>query len=239
MARQSETETPSGTAAPDRPRMAETEAGAPGARPGAGEPPAAAALSDQAALPPPRPIESRLGKPGAPADTLPSRPDLSARFRLPPPAPSTDMLADARGAGVLPPPSSAPQAGPPMTPRRRLALDAAARPPAEAPVPAQLHTERFLYAPGAAGLAGAEQQRLHSLASMATKADGVGVEIRAFSGPADGDAVEARRVALSRAMEVRGMLIEAGVPGARILARAIGLDGEPLDRVDVFLVKRR
>ena len=83
-----------------------------------------------------------------------------------------------------------------------------------------------------------ERGRLRSLALKVSGQAGLDVEIRAYSGAADGDDVEARRLALSRAMEVRRLLIAGGVPDTRILALAAGVGEGPAARVDVILVRR-
>ena len=198
-----------------------------------------------AKLPPPRPIQPR-----------PAKPDAQARFRLPPPAPSTDAPGSAAAspapagglpppppptgaseAGILPPPS-APAAGAPETLRRELALDAPGLAAVAASVKTGAHSETFFYEAGGAALGAEDRARLGSLAARLAGASGLTVEIRAWSGSAEGDGVEARRGALSRAMEIRRLLIAAGVPEARIVARAAGASAEARAHVDVVLVGR-
>ena len=216
---------------------------------------AAPARPEQAKLPPPpRPIEPRAAE-NADAKAAAPKAGIQARFRLPPPAPATDAPArsapsgtsavrlppppetGSRGAGVLPPPVKS-KAGASATPRRTLALDAVSGTAAASPASQEIRSETFFYEPDGTTLGADERERLHSLALKVSGETGLGVEIRAFSGPDGGNGVEARRAALSRAMEVRRLLIAAGVPDTRILARAAGAGGEPAGRVDVILVRR-
>ena len=178
-------------------------------------------------LPPPRPIQPRPAEPGA------AGPDAPDRFRLPPPPPATG----ASEAGILPPPPPA-TAGAPGTLRRELALDAPGLATMAAPVRTGMYSETFFYEAGATSLGSGDRARLGGLAARLAGGSGLTVEIRAYSGSAEGDGVEARRGALSRAMEVRRLLIAAGVPEARIVARAAGPGEEIGARVDVVLVGR-
>ena len=203
--------------------------------------------------PPPRPIiEARLTESNG-TDGASLKTGTAARFGLPPPAPVTGRTAPSSApAARLPPPPPATgtpgdlalpppvesKAGVPVTPRRQLTLDVARQPPAAASVAAGVHSETFFYEAGGATLDADGRERLRSLAGKMTGEYGLGVEIRAFSGPLGGDDVAARRTALSRAMEVRRLLISAGVPEARILARAVGVGDHPVGRVDVILVTR-
>ena len=101
-----------------------------------------------------------------------------------------------------------------------------------------MQSETFFYEAGGAVLGEEDRARLGSLAAGLVRRSGTGVEIRAYSGSAEGDGVEARREALSRAMEVRRLLIAAGVPEASIVARAAGAGEGARARVDVVPVGR-
>ena len=190
--------------------------------------------------PPPRPIQPGAVASAAAAPSLPE-PGAPSRFRLPPPAPATGspavaVLSPAQAAGLPPPP---PATGAPETRRRRLALDTAHRPAPAAPA---LQSETFLYETGGgAGLDPDAHARLRRLASQAAGATGLSIEIRAYAGAVDDGGAEARREALSRAMEVRRLLIAAGVPDnriRRIMAHTGAIDEAPVGRVDVMLVER-
>ena len=192
----------------------------------------------QATLPPPRPIQPRRTESGAAASA-----GSDMRFRLPPPAPATGKPAAAApspaAAGGLPPPPPAtgtPEADAPK-PRRLAALDTSALPAAAAPAVTG-HSVTFLYKGGGTALDAKDRARLGSLAAKLVRETGFGVEIRAYAGSAESVGAETRRETLSRAMEVRRLLIAAGVPEARIVARAAGAGGEAGARVDVVLVGR-
>ncbi len=201
-------------------------------------PPPTAAL---AAKPPPlKPVEARpiAAPPPAQGAAAPATAEAPANaapaFRLPPPPPETSAPRSAGGTALPAPAGMATTAlRPTAPPRRRLTVDAAARPPVAHASDAL--SERLLYAPGDTTLGETERDRLLGFAAKAT--DSHRVEVRAFARPGDDD-ILARRTALSRAMEVRSFLIAAGVPPSRIAAWALSAEEEPLDRVDVVLVAR-
>ncbi len=206
-----------------------------------------------AALPPPRPIQPRPAETNAAAPP-PARSE--PRFRLPPPAPATGGPAKASpssaaagaspplppatgvsGTGVLPPPSAS-GAGASAPPRRRLALDATLGPVAAAPSGPETQSETFFYKAGATGLGAEDRARLDGLAAKLAGGAALRIEVRAYAGSAEGGGAEARREAWSRAMEVRRLLIAAGVPDTRIVAQATDVGEEPAGRVDIVLVGR-
>ena len=63
------------------------------------------------------------------------------------------------------------------------------------------------------------------------------VQLEAFGGTPGDKSSDARRLSLKRALAVRALLIESGVPAERIDVRALGgiTDGGTPDRVDVFV----
>jgi outer membrane protein OmpA-like peptidoglycan-associated protein len=63
------------------------------------------------------------------------------------------------------------------------------------------------------------------------------VQLDAYGGPAGDKSSDSRRLSLKRALVVRQLLIEDGVPSDRIDVRAMGgaADGGSKDRVDVFI----
>ena len=214
----------------------------------------ASATRERAKLPPPpRPIASGPAAPAAAKATSP-KPGTPAPFRLPPPAPETNAparaaLSPAFGARLPPPPpgtgsrtgvlpSGERKAGAAAPQRRRLVFGAASRSSVSTPASSEVRSETFFYEANGTTLGADERERLRGLALKVSGQAGLGVEIRAYSGSVGGDGVEARRMALSRAMEVRRLLIAAGVPDTRILARASGGGEGPAGRVDVILVAR-
>lgn len=64
-----------------------------------------------------------------------------------------------------------------------------------------------------------------------------GVQLEAYGGTPGDKSSDARRVSLKRALSVRQLLIDDGVPSARIVVKAMGGadDKGPPDRVDVFV----
>ncbi|HEY1708922.1 MAG TPA: OmpA family protein [Rhizomicrobium sp.] len=62
------------------------------------------------------------------------------------------------------------------------------------------------------------------------------IQIQAYGGARSDKSSDARRLSLKRALAIRQILIDAGVPGAKIDVRAMGGANEgPPDRVDVFV----
>lgn len=63
------------------------------------------------------------------------------------------------------------------------------------------------------------------------------VQLEAYGGPPGDKSSDARRLSLKRALAVRQLLIDNGVPSNRIDVRAMGGadDKGPNDRVDVFV----
>lgn len=97
----------------------------------------------------------------------------------------------------------------------------------------------IVFAEGAVDPAPETVQDLRRLASDITGTlRGTGrVQLEAFGGPRGDKSSDARRLSLKRALAVRALLIESGVPAERIDVRALGgsTDGGAPDRVDVFL----
>jgi outer membrane protein OmpA-like peptidoglycan-associated protein len=96
------------------------------------------------------------------------------------------------------------------------------------------------FASGASSLAPADVNTIHTLAASLTSALSSGasrVELDAFGGPRGDKSSDSRRLSLKRALVVRELLIEDGVPSERIDVRALGGadDSGAPDRVDVFL----
>ena len=65
------------------------------------------------------------------------------------------------------------------------------------------------------------------------------LQIQAYATGGDDQGGQARRLSLSRALAVRGHLIEQGIAATRMDVRALGRTGDgPSDRVDILLVRR-
>jgi outer membrane protein OmpA-like peptidoglycan-associated protein len=98
----------------------------------------------------------------------------------------------------------------------------------------------ILFAPNADDPTVSAMATAKSLASELGTALGDGtsrVQLLAYGGPRGDKSSDTRRLSLKRALVVRQVLIDQGVPAERIDVRAMGgtEDSGPLDRVDVFL----
>jgi outer membrane protein OmpA-like peptidoglycan-associated protein len=98
----------------------------------------------------------------------------------------------------------------------------------------------ILFAPSATDPSSSALQSAKSLAGdlNAMLAGGAArVQLLAFGGQRGDKSSDTRRLSLKRALVVRQILIDNGVPSERIDVRAMGgtEDDGPLDRVDVFL----
>jgi len=171
-----------------------------------------------------------------------------------PPAPGT---AQAR-AGIsqtpltLPPPPTppepiAPPASAPPAPQASLSPPTSATPaPAPepgavpAPAPASPAAERILFQPDDANLADDARQELDRLA-VRLGADGrLYVQLVAYAS-GGGDASQARRLSLSRALAARSYLVEHGVEIKQIDVRPLGNRSDPgavPDRIDLVVTQR-
>lgn len=144
--------------------------------------------------------------------------------RAPPPAPRSQIAA------VTPPPSSPP--APPAT---------------ERPKPAALErsaggTPRIEFAAGTADLTPGARAELDAIAKSLTADQDKRVQLVAFASGGNDEANQARRLSLSRALNVRAYLIDHGVRNTRMDVRALGnrSDGnKPADRVDILFVTSR
>ena len=82
---------------------------------------------------------------------------------------------------------------------------------------------------------------LQVLAKRMLKNEDLGLQVLAYAAGDEESASKARRLSLSRALEVRKVLMDLGVRSTRIEVRALGnkQDGRgPADRVDAVLVAR-
>jgi outer membrane protein OmpA-like peptidoglycan-associated protein len=195
-------------------------------------------------LPPPKP-------PGPPAPEAPAYPAAApppaARGHAPsPPGPPTGP-APQPGPGPVPPVPAIPPpivvpvrpAPPPGPPQ--IAADATGTAtqftisPKSGPHETGL---RLTFGPGADKLNQASAAALRDFASAAPA--GATFTVNAFAAGTPDDPSTPRRLSLSRALAVRGILLGAGVASARILVRSLGasmpaLAAGPPDRVDVTI----
>jgi outer membrane protein OmpA-like peptidoglycan-associated protein len=91
-----------------------------------------------------------------------------------------------------------------------------------------------LFEPGSTALAAAATNRLDDIAAQA-KGTGQRLELKAYAGTEKQSASDTRRLALQRAIAVRGHLMNKGMDGTRIAVRPQGpaRQGDAPERVDV------
>jgi outer membrane protein OmpA-like peptidoglycan-associated protein len=201
-------------------------------------PPAAAApTADLNSLP--EDSAARLvGEGGAPAK--PAKPVKAAKpapTAAPPPAPADT------GAPPLPfsfggPRSLATAAPPPKRVASANPPPAASTPPATA---TGLKRQSVIPFPaGQSSPAATDVYAIHALANSLNAALNAGaqrVQLEAYGGPRGDKSSDSRRLSLKRALVIRELLIEDGVPSEKIDVRAMGgvEDSGATDRVDVFV----
>jgi outer membrane protein OmpA-like peptidoglycan-associated protein len=170
---------------------------------------------------------------GAGAAPPPAKPMRAARIPQPPAANT--------GATTVPFSFS----GAPVAPSPPPARTASATPPARTTpsgaTAAGLRRETIIpFAAGATSLAPSNVNSIHALATTLNTALASGnarIHLDAFGGPRGDKSSDSRRLSLKRALVVRELLIEDGVPSEKIDVRALGGadDGGAPDRVDVFV----
>lgn len=146
--------------------------------------------------------------------------ELPATALTPPPAPAVIKTPEPAQLASLP---SAPVSAPAQ------------------PLSAKNDTLSVLFATDSSRLPDAVHAELDRLVKRMQKDDGLGLQLLAYAEGDDANASKARRLSLSRALEVRKYLMEQGVRSTRIEVRALGnkMEGSgPADRVDAVLVAR-
>lgn len=141
---------------------------------------------------------------------------------------------------------AAPAAAPPPAQPKRVAK--ASPPPAsaapastgEAPTPGLTKRSVILFAPQAADPAQSALGAIKFLAgdlNAAMTGPQARIQIQAYGGNRGDKSSDARRLSLKRALAIRQVLIDDGVPAERIDVRAMGGadDSGPADRVDVYV----
>jgi outer membrane protein OmpA-like peptidoglycan-associated protein len=99
---------------------------------------------------------------------------------------------------------------------------------------------QIVFAAGEENLSDRDKSELDALAGDLVADESQRIQLQAYASSQDGTASMARRLALSRALEVRKYLIDSGVRSTRIDVRALGNVAEsgPADRIDIVLVAR-
>ncbi len=248
---------PDSTPAPARHRKARAPAAVASAAP---SPPATGSINDM-----PENSAGRLigSTPlAAPANPAPRRaaPTTVAPARRPAPDSSATGLvyngpvpAKPRATPTPPPVQPSPDSGatglvyngpsaPAATPPRRMASTS---PPPAASTPGAIAAglrkqSSIAFAPGESSPATADVNAVHGLATSLNAALTSGatrVQLEAYGGPRGDKSSDSRRLSLKRALVIRELLIEDGVPSEKIDVRAMGGadDNGPADRVDVLV----
>ena len=233
--------------APKRVRQARIEP-KPEPKPEAAPPPAKEAKVPPKAEPASRPVRQARAEPqGAAVATVPatSQPTYN---------PGYSGYTDQGAAGLnfatpaTPPPAAPPSAA--SAPKAQPKQMAKANPPPASAAPAQAAAEPptpgltkrsvILFAPQAADPAQSALGAIKFLAgdlNAAMNSASARVQIQAFGGNRGDKSSDARRLSLKRALAIRQVLIDDGVPAERIDVRAMGGadDSGPADRVDVYV----
>lgn len=215
-----------------------------------------------AAAPPPAPPKPLIAvtppeapKPAAPAIigpqvTLPELPKAAPAPAAPPmqmakaetraPVDLDAAPAPKAEPAPLPPTALTP---PPMAAKPEPAPQVASLPPTPAPAATSRggDTLSVPFAVDSARLPDASHAELDRLIKRMQKDDGLALQLLAYAEGDEANASKARRLSLSRALEVRKYLMEQGLRSTRIEVRALGNKleggGSP-DRVDAVLVSR-
>ncbi|WP_193184000.1 OmpA family protein [Nisaea sediminum] len=199
----------------------------------------------------PAPTVAAPAKVAIPAPT-PSAPQTGTRTATTIPAikvPAPPAATSTRTAAIAPPPpppavnAEAPKAAPAAKapePARQVA-SAPAAPKAPAPAAsANSAAISVVFEADSKTLPGNASGTLGTIAAK-MKANGeLRVELKAYATSGDRSEAKARRLSLSRALEVRSFLIREGIASTRMDVRALGdrAPGAPGDRVDLTLVER-
>ncbi|MGE5505779.1 MAG: OmpA family protein [Actinomycetota bacterium] len=206
--------------------------------------PTAPAIPEQVPEPPKHDTKKSKGPqvalPSAPTPE-PPRPAEPVKAAPPPAPPAPPVEAAA-------PPPAAPPApvAPPPAPKMAEAPPPAPAPQQQASLPPAGATARkggtlsILFASDSASLPSAARTELEDVARRMEKDDALNLQLMAYAEGDESNASKARRLSLSRALEVRKQLMDLGVRSTRIEVRALGnkSEGGPADRVDAVLVGR-
>ncbi len=201
---------------------------------------------------PPLPAEDTKPAPPPPAPE-PVVPDKSNVPEAPSPAPDTttspqEMLEQRSDnePSTPPAPAPAPVASAPSTPAPapKPAAETASVPPAAkdpvASAPSGAGEYSLAFGSGSFELNNAARSQLDSIVSSMGSDENMRIQLQAYAEGDSNNASKARRLSLSRALQVRSYLIDKGVRSTRIDVRALGANvpSGPADRVDIKTVQR-
>jgi outer membrane protein OmpA-like peptidoglycan-associated protein len=169
-----------------------------------------------------------------------------------PAAPSADSRPDVQATAMeLGPPSStasttpsSPAASPGAALTAPTPTETSPQPAAEQeahlPAPTGDHPAAILFAKEDYRLSDQARSELRALAQKLSGDDSMEIGLLAYASGDDEHASRARKLSLSRALEVRSFLVDQGIRDSRIEVRALGnkVTNGPPDRVDLQLQKR-
>jgi len=191
-------------------------------------------------LPPPvtdTPSSNAASNAGRPLQ-LPAPPSAVAAAPSPVPAPAPAPAAVAQAPVIQAPAAPAPAA--PRAANPAAQQSALLTPPPVSSAAPSAGQVNLTFEAGKSDLSGEGSGALEALArALANTEDRI--QIRAYASASGADAASgARRLSLSRALAVRGFLIDRGIRSTRIDVRALGApsDNSPPDRVEVAPVGR-
>ncbi len=136
--------------------------------------------------------------------------------------------------------NSVPPAAVPAPPPPQLATLPAAPAPAAQPAISKGDTLTLLFANDSSQLPPGSLSALDRLVNRMTRDESQSLQLLAYADGDEANASKARRLSLSRALEVRKYLMDQGIRSTRIEVRALGnkVERGPADRVDAVLVSR-
>jgi outer membrane protein OmpA-like peptidoglycan-associated protein len=189
--------------------------------------PAAAFVPQAASAPVPKPAAAQAPKPVVAQAAKPqpaAGPAASIPFSLAPEPGAAPAPQPTRVASNQPPPAHTPPATP-------MSSDLATN--------GLVRQSQILFGPGAPDPVPEAIDAIKGLANPLNSALAAGatrVQVVAYGGAKGDKSSDARRLSLKRALIIRQLLIDGGVPSGRIDVRAMGgtTDSEPTDRVDIF-----
>ncbi|MFD2204122.1 OmpA family protein [Kiloniella antarctica] len=183
---------------------------------------------------PPKPEVTKSPAPAPVIETVTSEPVLA-----PPPVPApvtADATSSIPSAPAIAEPSlveSTAELAPPPAPLNPPTTETAA-----IDLSAPLKPMKLFFQPDQADLSNDARSQLNQLADVLLADDSRIIQLLAYASDNESGA-QARRVSLSRALAVRGVLMERGIQSTRMHVRALGnksKDGNP-DRVEIIPVK--
>lgn len=182
----------------------------------------------------PEPVKPEPGKPAAPPAIAKVEPAPAVAKVEPAPAPTPAAAPAPAMVASVPTPAPVAKTEPAPAPQ-------VAALPSASVVSAKGDTLSLMFADDQAKLPAGAHADLQALARRMEKDEGLGLQLLAYASGDESGASKARRLSLSRALEVRKFLMEQGVRSTRIEVRALGnkLEGSgPADRVDAVVVNR-